>query len=149
MTPKKILVADDNAVVLKTTFMLLTTNGYEVATAVDGAGTIAAVRKKRPDLILLDISFPADTSGGGGVAWNGFLIIDWLRRLEESKNIPIIVISGSDPAKFKDRALAAGAACYFHKPINNDELLAAIRDTLGNPTGKTAPSSGSVPKPAA
>ena len=59
--------------VLKTTSMLLTANGYEVATSVDGASTVAAVRKEKPDLILLDISFPPDTGGAGSVPWNGSL----------------------------------------------------------------------------
>ena len=53
--------------------------------------------------------------------------MNWLRRLEEAKDIPIIVITGGDPAKYKDRALAAGAVSFFHKPINNDELLTVIR----------------------
>jgi CheY-like chemotaxis protein len=143
MTPKKILVVDDNAVVLKTTSMKLTAAGYNVVTAEDGAGAVSAARKERPDLILLDISFPPDVGSGGGVAWDGFVIMSWLRRLDDSKSIPIIVISGSDPAKFRDRALAAGAVCYFHKPFNNDELLAAIRDTLAN-TGETPPSAASA-----
>jgi two-component system KDP operon response regulator KdpE len=137
MTPKKILVVDDSPVILKTISMKLTANGYDVVTAGDGAGAVSAARKEEPDLILLDISFPPDVGSGGGVAWDGFVIMSWLRRLDDSKTIPIIVISGGDPAKFKARALAAGAVHYFHKPINNDELLAAIRDTLTSNTGET------------
>ena len=95
-----------------------------------GAGAVSTVRQEKPDLILLDLSFPPDVAHGGGVAWDGFVIMNWLRRLEEAKNIPIIVITGGDPAKFKDRALAAGAVSFFHKPINNDELLTVIRETL-------------------
>ena len=56
--------------------------------------------------------------------------MDWLRRLDEAKHIPIIVITGGDPVKYKDRALAAGAVSFFHKPINNDELLTVIHKTL-------------------
>ena len=58
-------------------------------------------------------------------------MIDWFRRMDEVKNIPIIIITGTDDAKYKDRALAAGAAAFFHKPINNDELLATIHKILG------------------
>jgi two-component system KDP operon response regulator KdpE len=145
MTRKKILVVDDNPVIVKTTSMKLTANGYDVVTAQDGAGAVSAVRKEMPDLILLDISFPPDV-GSGGVAWDGFAIMSWLRRLEDSKNIPIIVVSGSAPAKFKDRALAAGAVSYFHKPINNDELLAAIRDTLAKSTENTLPAIPPAPQ---
>ena len=141
MNGKKILVVDDNVVILKTISMKLAAHGYEVCTAEDGAGAVGAVRRAKPDLILLDLSFPPDVAHGGGVPWDGFLIMDWLRRLEEAKGIPIIVITGGDPVKYKDRALAAGAASFFHKPINSDELLTVICKTLeekNNP--KKAPS---------
>ena len=126
MSRKRILVVDDNLVVLKSMAMKLTAEGYDVVTAEDGGAAVSAVRQEKPDLILLDLSFPPDVGHGGGVAWDGFLIMAWLRRLEEGKNVPIIVITGGDPAKYKDQALAAGAVSFFHKPINNDELLAVI-----------------------
>jgi CheY-like chemotaxis protein len=142
MNSKKILIVDDNLVILKTTSMKLAANGYEVLTAEDGGAAVAAVRREKPDLILLDLSFPPDVAHGGGVAWDGFLIMDWLRRLEEAKGIPIIIITGGDPVKYKDRALAAGATSFFHKPIDNDELLTAIRQTLeekNNPKASAPP----------
>ena len=149
MNRKKILVVDDSFVVLKTMSMKLTANGYDVVTAEDGSGAVSAVRKEKPDLILLDLSFPPDVAHGGGVAWDGFLIMNWLRRLEEAKNIPIVVITGGEPEKYKDRALAAGAVNFFHKPINNDELLTVIRETLAKGAAQPQPSVGSSPQPAA
>jgi CheY-like chemotaxis protein len=140
--PKKILVVDDNPVILKTLSLKLKSKGYDVATAMDGSGTVSAVRKERPDLILLDILFPPDVAHGGGVAWDGVRIIEWLRRFDEARNIPIIIISGADPAKYKGPSLAAGAVAFFSKPIDSDELLAAIRKVLGDD------GSGGPPKPA-
>jgi CheY-like chemotaxis protein len=140
MNRKNILVVDDNRVILKTLSMKLTGSGYDVCTAEDGAGAVSAVRRSKPDLILLDLSFPPDAAHGGGVPWDGFMIMNWLRRLEEAKGIPIIVVTGGDPGKYKDRALAAGAASFFHKPVDSDELLTVIRKTLGEdkapPVGK-------------
>ena len=129
-------MVDDNAVILKTLAMKLQTHGYEVFTAQDGAEAVSAVRREKPDLILLDLSFPTDLPPGGGVLWDGFLIMKWLRRLEEAKDIPIIVITGGDPEKSKGPALAAGAASFFHKPIDNDELLTVIGQTLEQKDGK-------------
>jgi len=57
--------------------------------------------------------------------------MDWLHRLELAKDIPVIVITGGDPVKYKERALAAGAVSFFHKPINNDELLDVVSRALG------------------
>jgi CheY-like chemotaxis protein len=149
MNRKKILVVDDSLLILKLMSLKLTANGYDVVTAEDGGTAVSTVRKEKPDLILLDLSFPPDVAHGGGVAWDGFLIMNWLQRLEEAKNIPIIVITGGDPAKNKDRALAAGAVNFFHKPIDNDALLTVIRQTLGENTGETPPSAGSISQPAA
>ena len=142
MNQRKILVVDDDAVILKTLTFKLKGGGYEVVTAVDGSEAVSKVRRERPDLILLDITFPPDVAHGGGVAWDGFRIIQWLHRLEEAKDIPIIVITGGNSAKYKDQALAAGAVDFFHKPINHDGLLDAIHRTLGeNPIEASATAS--------
>ena len=135
MNRKKILVVDDSAVILKTLSMKLKSSGYDVLTADDGAVAVSTARRERPDLILLDISFPPDVAHGGGVPWDGFLIMDWLHRMDEAKDIPVIIITGGDPEKFKARSMAAGAIGFFHKPLNNDELLAAIRQALGEDPG--------------
>jgi len=124
--PRKILVVDDNPIIIKTLSLKLQSQGYEVLTALDGSQAVNAARTGSPDLIVLDINFPADM----GVDWDGFRIVDWLRRIDESRSIPIIIITGGEPAKYKDRALAAGAVAFFQKPINNDELLAAISKAL-------------------
>src|SRR4051812_17745709 len=55
---KKVLIVDDDAVVLKAASMKLKSEGYGVITAVDGASAMAAVRQSSPDVILLDIEFP-------------------------------------------------------------------------------------------
>jgi CheY-like chemotaxis protein len=148
MSRKKVLVVDDNVIILKTMSMKLTASGYDVITAEDGGEAVSSVRREKPDLILLDLSFPPDVAHGGGVAWDGFLIMSWLQRLDEAKDIPIIVITGGDPAKFKDRALAAGAASFFHKPINNDELLAVIAETLAKRESQLQAPAGGVNQPA-
>jgi CheY-like chemotaxis protein len=130
---RKILVVDDNAIVVKTLSFKLKSGGYDVITAVDGSEAVKAARSQKPDLILLDISFPPDVAFGGGVPWDGFLIIDWLRRMDEARNVPIIIISGGDPAKFEQRSKAAGAVGFFQKPIDHDRLLEAIRSVLETP----------------
>jgi len=129
MNRPKILVVDDDQVILKAMSMKLTPAGYEVVTAVDGSEAIAAARKQKPDLILLDVNFPADV----GVGWDAFKILAWLQRVDECKGTPVIVISGGDAAKFKVRALQAGAIAYFQKPVKFDELLALIKQALAAP----------------
>ena len=127
-SPKKILVIDDNEIILKTTSMKLQSAGYQVFTALDGSEGVAAVRRVKPDLVLLDITFPPDVSG---MSWDGFRIMDWLHRVDETKKIPIIVISGVVEDKNKQRATTAGAVAFFPKPVNFDEMIKVIRATLG------------------
>ena len=132
MNRKKILLVDDDPVILKALSIKLKAKNYDVFTAMDGSEAVGAVRKQKPDLILLDISFPPDVGSGGGVPWDGFRIMEWLKRIDEAANTPIIVITGGDPAKYEARALSVGATAFFHKPINHDGLLAEIEKILGN-----------------
>ena len=77
---KKILVIDDNEIILKTTSMKLQNGGYQVFTTLDASEGIALGRKIKPDLILLDIGFPPAV----GMNWDGFSIMDWLHRVDEN-----------------------------------------------------------------
>ena len=131
---KKILVVDDNEIVIKTISLKLQGAGYQVITAMDGSEAVALARKESPDLILLDISFPPDV---GGVPWDGFRIMEWFHRLDNTKKIPIIVITGNEEPKTKERATTAGAVAFFQKPLEHDYLLKVVRATLGE-TGKPA-----------
>lgn len=128
---KKLLVVDDNEVIVKTISLKLQRAGFEVLTALDGTEAVAQVRKAKPDLIVLDIGFPPDL---GGVPWDGFRIMEWLRRVDESKKIPIIVITGGTGDKDKEKALAGGAVAFLQKPLNHDELIKLVQATLGLPT---------------
>ena len=132
MSRKKILVVDDNAIILKTLSMKLASSGYDVMTAMEGSEAVSIARRDGPDLIILDISFPPDVAHGGGVPWDGFRIIEWLHRIDEARHIPVIIITGGEASKYKERSLAAGAVAFFQKPIDNDELLASIHKALAD-----------------
>ena len=127
MNNKKILVVDDDAVIIRALTIKLKANGFDVVSARDGAEAVNGVRTQKPDLILLDLTFPADI---GSVSWDGFLIMDWLKRVDEAAHIPIVVITGGDRERYESRAIAAGATAFFHKPIIHDELLGLLRQTL-------------------
>jgi CheY-like chemotaxis protein len=136
---KKILVVDDDPIVLKTLSMVLVSNGYQVFTATDGPGAVSIVTRERPDLILLDLLFPPDAANIGGALQDGFFIIEWLRRMGKAGDIPIIIISGDKSAKDRKNALATGAVEFFPKPIDRIALLATIRATLGEDAAGEAP----------
>ncbi len=127
---RKLLVVDDNQVVLKAFEMKMKSLGFQVFTASDGSGAVSVARQERPDLIVLDINFPPDV-GSSGLQWDGFNIMEWMRRFQEVADIPVIVITSGEPVKYKARALAGGASAFFQKPINHEEFLIAVRRILG------------------
>jgi len=74
-----------------------------------------------------------------GVDWDGLKIMTWLQRVDEAKNIPIVVVSGSEPERYRERCLATGAAAFFYKPVQYDELLPFIAKILRGETYQAAP----------
>jgi CheY-like chemotaxis protein len=127
MNKKKILVVDDDPIILKAFTIKLQASNYEVLTAVKGSDAISVVRTQKPDAILLDINFPDDF---GSVAWDGFRIMEWLKRLDGAAKIPIFIISGGDPDKYVAKARELGAVGFFRKPIVHEELVAALQRAL-------------------
>ena len=137
---KKILVVDDDEVILRTLSITLSSNGYYAFLAPDGPEAVRVVTREKPDLIILDITFPVDAANVGGALQDGFFIIEWLRRMGEAQDIPIIIISADTSPKCKERAMAAKAVGFFAKPIDHVALLATIEKVLGG-EAKASPAS--------
>jgi two-component system OmpR family response regulator len=124
---KKILVVDDDAVVLLALTTKLKGAGYDVVSASDGTSAVTAARSEKPDAIILDLNFPDDY---GTVAWNGYRIMEWLKRLDNGLKTPIFVMSSSDPKKVEARVREIGASAFFQKPVNVAELEAELQRLL-------------------
>jgi len=133
---RKILVVDDNPVILKALSLVLESNGHEVLVAADGPAAFTVARREKLDLVLLDILFPPDIAQSGNT-WDGLLILDWLQRIGAVDGVPIIIISAAEPWKFKDRCLAAGAQAFFSKPLDIPRLLDTIRGLFGHHAPET------------
>ena len=127
---KKIMVIDDDPVILKTLSFTLKSNGYKVVTATDGSQAIGLMRDEEPDMMVVDVCLPIDVAAGGAVSWDGFQVAQWIRGMNGA--VPTIVISGKDAPEYKKRAAAIGAEAFFAKPINNELLLASIATALSN-----------------
>lgn len=118
---KKILVIDD---LPENVFMLqdrLENEGYDVITAYDGKTGIEKARNELPDLILLDVMMPDIT---------GIEVCQTLVNDEQTKNIPIILVTAKSGAEDTKEGLEAGAFDYIKKPFNRIELLARVKSAL-------------------
>ena len=125
----KILVVDDNPVVLKAFEMKLKSDGFVVTTTTNSAAVASTAEQVQAELIVLDVNFPP----GGAMEWTGFTVIQWLQRFPDFAKLPVILISGSDSAEYKEKALQAGAVAFFHKPVVYAEILETILKTLEKP----------------
>jgi two-component system KDP operon response regulator KdpE len=114
----RILIVDDEPNILGTLAPLVRARGYEVFSAMTGRAALEAVERDKPDLIVLDLGLP-DIDG-----------VEVCRRVRETSNVPILVLSARGAEGDKVGALDAGADDYVTKPFGADELLARIRAAL-------------------
>jgi CheY-like chemotaxis protein len=130
MSGKKILLVDNDAVFTKTMSAKLQAEGFETAVAQDGAAAVSAMRLFEPDLVIVDLIFPPDVAHGGGVLGDGFLIVDWLRRIGTLESIPVIMMTASDPAQHAQRARKERFAALFQKTVAPEVWLRTIHQLL-------------------
>jgi DNA-binding response OmpR family regulator len=121
MAKHKILVIDDDPDLVRALRLRLRANNYDISTAGDGYSAIATAQKEQPDLIVLDLGLPAG---------DGFVVLERLQKSDSLSAVPVIVLSARDPQDNEARALRAGAAAFFQKPADNEELLNVIRVSL-------------------
>lgn len=118
----KILVVEDEPENRLLIGMILTTEGYQVIPAVDGADALARLASEPPDLILLDLMMPQ---------MNGFEVLERLRADPTTAPVPVIVLTALAQERDIARAVSSGAQGYVIKPFEPDELLKRIGQALG------------------
>ena len=120
---KKILFIEDESALQKTFRDILSQEGYEMISALDGETGLSLVKTKKPDLILLDLILPKI---------HGFEILKKLKEDLETKKIPIIVLTNLEGIGDVDKALELGATTYLVKArYSLEEVVEKIRKTLG------------------
>ncbi len=118
---RKILVVDDEAVLVETIAYNLEQSGYQVVTANDGVSALEAVHLEIPDLIVLDVMLP-------GI--DGLEVCRQIRRDNETATVPIIMLTAKGEEIDRVVGLEIGADDYVTKPFGRRELLARIRALL-------------------
>ena len=129
MTPR-ILVVDDDKKIVRLIRTYLEQNNYQVLTAYDGEGAFHAIRRERPDLVVLDLMLPKR---------NGWEITEIVRRDATLAQVPIIMLTARVEDTDKIVGLELGADDYITKPFNPREVVARVRAVLRRTVGTPAP----------
>ncbi|OGZ18949.1 MAG: hypothetical protein A2175_01280 [Candidatus Nealsonbacteria bacterium RBG_13_42_11] len=119
---KRILFIEDESAIQKTFGEVLSQEGYEIISALDGEIGLRLAKTKKPDLILLDLILPK---------MNGFDVLKHLKEDQETKDIPVIVLTNLEGIKDVDAVLQMGAKTYLVKTqYTLEEVVEKIKKTL-------------------
>lgn len=114
---KKILIIDDDPVIVKYLEAVFSDNGYASCSAGNAQDGLEMVRKERPDLITLDLEMPGE--------W-GPRFYRKLRLDKDNREIPVVVISGIDG----DHAIK-DAVAFVSKPFDPEKIIGIVKNTIG------------------
>ncbi len=118
---RKILVVDDETVLVETIAYNLEQAGYQVITAIDGSSALEAARRELPDLVILDVMLPEI---------DGLDVCRQLRKEGATAKTPIMMLTAKGDEIDKVVGLEVGADDYVTKPFGRRELLARVRALL-------------------
>jgi len=117
----KILVVDDSKTIRRTAETLLTKEGCQVFTAIDGFDALSKIADHQPDLIFVDIMMPR---------LDGYETCSLIKHNKVFKETPVIMLSSKDGLFDRARGRIVGSEQYLTKPFTKDELLGAISNQI-------------------
>ncbi len=120
---KRILVVDDDEMVLMALDELLKPEGYEVQTVTSGTEALQKLDQGGYDLLVLDVIMPE---------MDGYELCERIREKEKYKETPVIFLTAKSRDEDRAKGLEAGANLYLSKPISPDKLLGIVSDALGS-----------------
>lgn len=121
MDKKKILVVDDDPDLLRMLQLRIESEGYEFLSAQDGEDMLKIMKRKKPDVVLLDIMLPKV---------DGYTALREMRKEESFKDTPVIVLTAKEKKKVGDLFTLEKVAFFVEKPFETKDLLQKIRSLL-------------------
>ena len=121
---KKILIVDDESIMVSVLQRHVSNAGYEYVTASNGQEALTKIDEEQPDSVLLDLMMPG---------MNGFETCRRIRANEKTKKLPVLIISALRSESDSDAAASSGADEFIVKPIDGPALAQRLRHHLGSP----------------
>ena len=122
----RVLVVDDEPQITRVLRTVLSSQGYQVRTAAEGASALSDFNAWSPELVITDLYMPHMDG------------VELCRRIRQVSTVPIIVLSVKGEEKSKVEALDSGADDYVTKPFGMDELMARVRAALRRANGEAS-----------
>ena len=120
---KKLVIVEDEIALQDALKKVFTAEGYEVAQAFDGEEGVAVIKEKKPDIVLLDLILPKK---------HGFEVLEEMKKSDDTKNIPVLVLTNLEESTEVMKAIEMGARGYLIKAnYALKVVLAKVRDILG------------------
>ncbi|HEX9140898.1 MAG TPA: response regulator [Gaiellaceae bacterium] len=116
-----VLIADDDEDILALVRATIERSGHEVVAVGDGAAALSAMAERRPDLAVLDIAMPE---------LDGLEVLRRLRADDETRDLPVILLTAQAQAADVERGFATGASAYVRKPFSPRDLATRVDDLL-------------------
>ncbi|MBN2481634.1 MAG: response regulator [Bacteroidales bacterium] len=117
----RILLVDDSTTNIALLEAVLEDKGYQIIKAQNVQDAFLSIRRKTPDLILLDLLIPKTS---------GFDFFEQLRKDEKTSNIPVIVISALSDKEIESKAMELGAVDFINKPVDIQYLVKRVESVL-------------------
>lgn len=122
---RTVLIIEDEKLIIVSTQMVLEAAGFRVESATNGEDGIAKAKSLTPDLVLLDIMMP-------GI--DGWETLTRLKRDAATANIPVVIFTAREHARGHQKSAEMGAADYFRKPFEPDELIELVEKHVAQKT---------------
>ncbi len=115
---KTVLLIEDEPNIIEAISFILSRDGWDVKTHANGDDAMAAVRRRAPDLIILDVMLPGKS---------GYDILAEIREDADHGGTPVLMLTARGQTRDRELAERAGANIYMTKPFSNADMLAAVR----------------------
>ncbi len=120
--PKRVLLAEDEPVIVELLTFLLGKAGFDVAIETDGRAALDAALARPPDVLVLDVMLPG---------LDGFEVLRRLRADQRGAGLRIVMLTAKGQRVDRETAIDGGADLFITKPFSNAELVAAVRRLAG------------------
>lgn len=115
--PTRILIAEDEPNIIESLSFILKRSGFDVQAAKDGEAALAALRRERPDVMILDVMLPK---------MNGFDVLKTVRSEDGLKDLPVVLLTAKGQSQDRRMAEEIGADAFVTKPFSNQHIVDTV-----------------------